>query len=165
MHQVGAGIRTGIRICFRTNTRITVNLRTISSAPSMPKRSLGNSWEDNLRKAIKQEFGYGWSIREQTGKIRLERNRDGIRGSATTNIDWEPSSHSTLLQAIKRLTVLMDPDGMGMPLKQAWQQYANETAGLDPDAPPRASINWDFAADEYLKRLADLGLPMRRRVQ
>ena len=157
MHQVGAGIRTGIRNCLRTNTHIPANLRTIGSAPSMPKRSLGNSWEDNLRKAIKQEFGYGWSIRDLRGKIRLERNRDGIRGSATTNIDWEPSSHSTLLQAIKRLTVLMDPDGMGMSLRQAWQRYATETADLDPDAPPRASMNWDFAMDEYLRRLADLG--------
>ena len=123
----------------------------------MPKRSLGNSWDDTLRKAVKLEFGYGWSIREQTGKIRLERNRDGVRGSATTNIDWEPSSHSTLLQAIKRLTVLVDPDGKGLPLKQAWETYAAETSGLDPDAPQRASMNWDFAADEYLRRLADLG--------
>ena len=58
-------------------------LRVSGSAPG---------WVSTLRKAIKQQYGFGWHVREKAGKVQLTRRfDDGLRSSVTLDV-VRPSS-------------------------------------------------------------------------
>ena len=48
-----------------------------------------DSWDKQLRRLLKREHGNGWSIGEQSGRVKLtHRNEEGDRRSVMLDIPW-----------------------------------------------------------------------------
>ena len=65
----------------------------------MPK---GFTWTDLLRKQLKNEHGFGWSVVEQSGNTKVsKRYEDDSRSSVMLPIEWRA------LQTQEKLEILL----------------------------------------------------------
>ena len=69
-------------------------------------------WVETLRYNIKLEQGRGWSVTEQSGKVKLIHRMP--EGNSTTVLDlpWSPSSVSQVITTIAELRKLMEDRGL-----------------------------------------------------
>ena len=79
------------------------------------------SWEQNLRRLIKDTHGQGWSLRQKgLGTTQVTRRwSDNSRSSATVRIPWKRSSGPKLLALVERLAIAIAPEaesGQGLTL-------------------------------------------------
>jgi len=55
------------------------------------------TWLHDLRRQIKRQYGPGWSVIEQSAKVKLTRRN---RGSVMLDIPWAVSSTTAILSEI-----------------------------------------------------------------
>lgn len=84
----------------------------------MPPRTA--RWVLTLRQAVKQDHGFGWNLREISGKVQLTRRfDDGTRSSVVLDLPWSSESTTDVLGLIKEIRARMENQQLG--LKDAYQ--------------------------------------------
>jgi integrase len=106
------------------------------------------TWDSNLRQQIKLEHGKGWSVSEQSGRIKLtRRDDDGSRSSVMVDLDWgPPTSARQVLEAIATLRDRMDARGISL----------RAAHGLNAtSATVNGTLDWYAIQDRFLDSLKD----------
>lgn len=121
-------------------------------------RSGKPAWERDLRSIVKREHGFGWSLSEQSGKVKLTRRfPDGVRSSVTLNLPWRSDSATSVLAQIKAIRGRMEESQLG--LKDA-AVFADEPE-LEPANRP-CSIDWPSIIRAFQKhKTSDTGAVKR----
>ena len=67
------------------------------------------TWIDDVRGVLKREHGKGWSVQQQSGKIKLVRRVPGqsSKQAITTQLPWRASSQTKLLSLVVELRALV----------------------------------------------------------
>lgn len=133
-----------------------VDLRTIlrkhGAVLALVLMAPGNArWVGTLRQAIKQENGFGWTVREITGRVQITRRfEDNSRSSVVTDLAWNSASLSSALELVRDLRACTDRQQLG--LKEAY-------ALLRPPEPSGSgSLDWDLALKRFRKhKVQDTG--------
>ena len=91
-------------------------------------------WIETLRSAIKQEHGFGWNVREISGKVQLTRRyEDKTRSSVVLNIRWNSEAITPVLAMLQEIRERMEQQGIG--LSEAYQLVSphqeQRTKGID----------------------------------
>ena len=87
-----------------------------------------SKWFEILRAAIKQQHGFGWSVRDKGGKVQLTRRfEDGTRSSITLDCPWNPEATSEVLGLLPEIRKRMDAQRLG--LAEAYALLAAPTKG------------------------------------
>ena len=108
------------------------------------------TWDVVLRRQLKLEHGRGWSIGEQSGKIKLTRRYDdGTRNSVMLTLRWAPSSASAVVAAVAQIRTVMDERNLG--LTEAHSLLEEQVA----QAAATGAINWDAIAKAFLDNRGD----------
>ena len=93
-----------------------VSVVPVSRASSAPR---AQKWVSTLRAAIKQQHGFGWSVRDKAGKVQLtHRFDDGTRSSVTLDCTWNPDATSEVLGLLPEIRSRMESRQLG--LKEAY---------------------------------------------
>ena len=72
-------------------------------------------WVATLRAAVKQQHGFGWSLREKAGKVQLTRRfEDGTRSSVTLDCSWSPEATAEVLSLLPEIRSRMDKQRLGL---------------------------------------------------
>jgi integrase len=130
----------------------------------MPRNAINpRSWDGNLRQQLKLEHGKGWSVAEQSGRIKLTRRDldDNTRSSVMIDLPWgPPTTAREVLEAVATLRQRMDTRGIS--LRAAHD--LNATA-----ATVNGTVDWDAIQTRFLDSLKSrkgttLG-DVRRRVE
>jgi integrase len=129
----------------------------------MPRLSSSTPrWVTTLRSLIKQQHGVGWSIREQSGRVKLSRRwRDGTSESAMLPLAWDRSSSTTIANWLNAIHQRMED--AGIPLKDAVDLQSKAAAvGLSAAAmeplPGEEAINWHEVVERFRKhKTSDTG--------
>lgn len=92
-------------------------------------------WVTHVRGALKQQHGFGWSIREIAGKVQLTRRfEDGSRSAVVLDLPWNADCTGALLGLLPEIRSRMDAQQLG--LKEAYELLRA------PAAAPQAKTNW-----------------------
>ncbi len=107
------------------------------------------TWDQLLRGQIKLEHGKGWTITQQSGRVKLT-HRDALDGSRTSvmlDLPWAPSSGRKVLNAITALRERMETCALSL-------RAAHEVSG-EAVATTDGSVDWNRVAGRFLVSLAD----------
>ena len=108
-------------------------------------------WVLTLRAAIKQEHGFGWSVRDKGGKVQLtHRYEDGARSSVTLGCPWNPEAISEVLGLLPEIRSRMDSQRLG--LAEAYALLRG------PDRSKADRLDWQLLVTRFQKhKVADTG--------
>jgi len=105
-------------------------------------------WVATLRQAIKQEHGFGWNVREISGKVQLTRRyEDQSRSSVVLDIPWNSDSITPVLAAMHDLRTRMEQQQIG--LKEAY------LLGRSSVTTRSSSVDWVVVIDRFRKHKVD----------
>ena len=114
----------------------------------MPKAT---TWDGLLRRQVKLEHGRGWSISQQSGKVKLTRRYpDGARSSVTLGIPWAASSGSAVNAAIARIRDLMEERALGLAEAHSLTDLANSNKDSEN------GFDWPQVAEQFLSSRSHL---------
>ncbi|QPN61995.1 hypothetical protein [Synechococcus sp. CBW1004] len=89
--------------------------RSLAAAGERKGAERAPRWVLTLREAIKQEHGFGWSVREKSGKVQLtHRYEDGSRSSITLDCPWNPEAISEVLGLLPEIRSRMESQRLGL---------------------------------------------------
>ncbi len=92
------------------------------------------SWIPELRSLLRREQGEGWSLSEQSGKVKLTRRfENGSRSSVTLAVPWNPACSSTVLTTVQQIRERMDQQRLGLKAAYALVAEAPATNGGPAD--------------------------------
>ena len=117
----------------------------------MPKeRADAQPWEAALRRAIKTQHKWGYSVRPMRGKVQVERywKDTGKRQAATLPIEWRRGCEREVLNALHGINAAI---AKGLSLKDAVRLTFDLTAG------PKVQTNWR----EIYSRFYDFKVPAK----
>ncbi len=136
-------------------------------------------WVTTLRSLIKQQHGVGWSIREQSGRVKLSRRwKDGTSESVMLPLTWDRSSSTKIANWLNAIHQRMEDAGLplkdavelqskamafGLPLKDAVELQSKAMAfGLSAAAmeplPSEDAIDWHEVVARFRKhKTSDTG--------
>ena len=84
-------------------------------------------WFVTVRRQLKAEHGFGWSIRDHRGTVQLTRRfEDDSRSSAYLPLPWRKDSGTPILNWVTAIRNLMEQQNL--PLKKAVKQYGDSLA-------------------------------------
>ena len=84
-------------------------------------------WFVTVRRQLKAEHGFGWSIRDHRGTVQLTRRfEDDSRSSAYLPLPWRKDSGTPILNWVTAIRDLMEQQNLS--LKKAVEQYGNSLA-------------------------------------
>ncbi len=99
-------------------------------------------WIETLRHAIKQQHGFGWGVREVSGKVQVTRRyEDGLRSSVVLDLPWNPESTADVLALLPLIRSRMEGHGLG--LREAYDLLNS------PEAPKPGQIDWKAAVKRF----------------
>ncbi|CAK6688206.1 hypothetical protein [Synechococcus sp. CBW1107] len=99
-------------------------------------------WVRLVRGAIKQQHGFGWSIREIAGKVQLTRRfEDGSRSAVVLDLRWDAECTGTLLGLLPEIRRRMDGQQLG--LREAYELLRA------PAAPLQRETNWEELVQRF----------------
>ena len=101
------------------------------------------TWIDDVRGVLKREHGKGWSVQQQSGKIKLVRRVPGqsSKQAITTQLPWRASSQTKLLSLVVELRQKMEDLGLSM-------ADAHKLMVVTPEAVP-GQLDWEEVARRY----------------
>ncbi|CAK6689098.1 hypothetical protein BBFGKLBO_00548 [Synechococcus sp. CBW1107] len=117
-------------------------------------RSSDPPWVRDLRSIVKREHGRGWSLSEQSGKVKLTRRYpDGVRSSVVLDLAWASSSATTVLTQIQTIRCRMEEAG------QALSEAAAFASDSSPGSSSRArAVDWPLTVRAFQKhKTSDTG--------
>ena len=86
-------------------------------------------WFVTVRRQLKAEHGFGWSIRDHRGTVQLTRRfEDDSRSSAYLPLPWRKDSGTPILNWVTAIRNLMEQQNL--PLKKAVKQYGDSAIPL-----------------------------------
>jgi integrase len=108
-------------------------------------------WVLTLRAAIKQEHGFGWSVRDKGAKVQLtHRYEDGTRSSITLDCPWNPEAISEVLGLLPEIRSRMESQRLG--LAEAYALLRG------PDRSRAERLDWHLLVTRFQKhKVADTG--------
>jgi integrase len=117
----------------------------------MPKtHTKPGTWVHDLRRQIKRQYGPGWSVIEQSAKVKLTRRGEG---TVMLPIQWAASSTTAILNEIGVIRSRMLE--RGMVLREAAALGAAVEARVTGRGVVVESLNWEQVADEFMKSRGD----------
>ena len=117
----------------------------------MPKtHTKPGTWVHDLRRQIKRQYGPGWSVIEQSAKVKLTR-RNG--GSVMLDIVWAARSTTAILNEIGVLAARMLERDIG--LREAHALGAAVQARVTGRGVVVDSLNWEQVAQDFLDSKTD----------
>lgn len=110
-------------------------------------------WFATVRKQLKAEHGFGWSIRDHRGTVQLTRRfEDGTRSSAYLPLQWAKGSGTPILNWVTAVRELMEQQQLS--LKQAVQLYGEALEDPKQACSGRSKIAsskaWESALKGYM---------------
>lgn len=108
-------------------------------------------WVNTLRDALKQEHGFGWNVREITGKVQLTRRyADMTRSSVVLDVPWNSECITPVLRVVEELRSRMDQQQIG--LKEAYKlvRQPKGNKGATPTA-----FDWAYVIKRFQKHKVD----------
>jgi len=100
-------------------------------------------WVAHVRGAIKQQHGFGWSVRGISGKVQLTRRyEDGTRSSVVLDLPWTSACAAELLPLVLEIRERMDSQQLG--LKEAYELLRTPAS-----LPPGGGINWPELIERF----------------
>lgn len=117
----------------------------------MPKTNgRPDSWENQLRKLLKREHGRGWSIGEQSNKVKLSyRNEDGERRSVMLDVPWAVSSSTAIANEVAVIRACMTERGLG--LREAHERCRASEGRMAGHGVVVSSTDWQQIAKKFLE--------------
>lgn len=97
-------------------------------------------WVETLRYNVKLEQGRGWSVTEQSGKVKLIHRMPEGNSTTVLNLPWSPSSVSQVITTITKLRNLMED--RGLTLAQAGKLIKASKNGT--------VVDWEVIAKKFL---------------
>ena len=117
----------------------------------MPKTNTKpGTWLHDLRRQIKRQYGAGWSVIEQSARVKLTRRNEG---SVMLDIPWAASSTTAILNEIGVIRSRMLERGIG--LREAHSLGAGVEALVTGRGVVVDSLNWDQIAQDFLDSRSD----------
>jgi integrase len=117
----------------------------------MPKtHTKPGTWVHDLRRQIKRQYGPGWSVIEQSAKVKLTRREEG---SVMLAVPWAASQTTAILNEIGVIRSRMLE--RGMTLRDAAALSAAVESRVTGDGVVVASLNWMQVAEDFLKSRSD----------
>ena len=111
-------------------------------------------WVTTMRKALRQDSGDGWMVRDIRGRIQLTyRFEDGQRSSAVTTLPWVGSSHRELLALAARIKPMV---ATGKTVKEAADLVAGAPTSTD------GATDWPVVAEAFRKHKLNSGAVSER---
>ena len=101
------------------------------------------TWIDDVRAVLKREHGKGWSVQEQSGKIKLVRRVPGqsSKQAITTQLPFRASSQTKLLTLVVELRQRMEDLNLSM-------ADAHKLLVVTPEA-VHGQLDWEEVARRY----------------
>ena len=99
-------------------------------------------WGGKLQEAVKLQQRFGWSMRDKSGKVLVQRYYPDInkKVTATLPIMWEPNQELNVLNALQKINEVMQKSGVD--LKEAVEIiYANNNYKIN--------INWNKLIEDF----------------
>lgn len=120
------------------------------------------AWVKTLRSLIKQEHGQGWSICEQSGRVKISRRwSDGSSSAVTLPLAWERSSSTAVVNWISAIHQRMETAGLSLKAAAELQATAAGVSRAPSDRQAQASdgsINWQEVVTRFTKhKTSDTG--------
>lgn len=113
-------------------------------APTKEKKGAAQApkWVKVLRDAVKQEHGFGWSLRDKNGKVQLTRRfEDGTRSAVVLDLPWNSGSTSEVLGLLPEIRSRMESQRLG--LAEAYDLLRGPNGG-------RAErMDWELAVSRF----------------
>ena len=104
-------------------------------------------WVETLRAAIKQEHGYGWNVREISGKVQLSRRySDTTRSTIVLDVPWNSECITPVLRLVEQLRRRTEEQQMG--LKEAYQLVRQPIA---TDGAAEGALDWGCVVQRFQK--------------
>ena len=97
------------------------------------------SWETDLRKQIRSNYGQGWTvIGEDSGRTKLtyQYPNEPKKASNTLSLEWKKTNGLQILKAIEFISPLVRNENL--PLKEAARRWKAQFIGDDIKAPNKA---------------------------
>ena len=117
----------------------------------MPKTNTKpGTWLHDLRRQIKRQYGPGWSVIEQSSKVKLTRRNEG---SVMLDIPWAASSTTAILNEIGVIRSRMLERDIG--LREAHALGAGVKALVTGRGVVAESLNWEQIAQDFLDSRTD----------
>ena len=117
----------------------------------MPKTNTKpGTWLHDLRRQIKRQYGPGWSVIEQSSKVKLTRRNEG---SVMLDIPWLARSTTAILNEIGVIRSRMLERDIG--LREAHSLGAAVEALVTGRGVVVDSLNWDQIAQDFLDSRSD----------
>ena len=117
----------------------------------MPKTNTKpGTWLHDLRRQIKRQYGPGWSVIEQSSKVKLTRRNEG---SVMLDIPWAASSTTAILNEIGVIRSRMLERDIG--LREAHALGAGVKALVTGRGVVVDSLNWEQIAQDFLDSRSD----------
>lgn len=118
----------------------------------MPKTNTKpGRWDHDLRRQLKREHGAGWSVGEQSGRVKLtHRYEDGSRSSVMLDIPWSVSSATAIANEIAVIRKRMDEAGIG--LREAHDRSATTDERLTGHGVIVGTVDWDNVALKFFEK-------------
>ena len=108
-------------------------------------------WFVTVRRQLKAEHGFGWSIRDHRGTVQLTRRfEDDSRSSAYLPLPWRKDSGTPILKWVTAIRNLMEQQNL--PLKKAVKQYGDSLADPKQAAATVSSSEkaWKTALEAFM---------------
>lgn len=101
-------------------------------------------WVQTLRDALKQEHGFGWNVREISGRVQLTRRfPDRTRSSVVLDIPWTSECITPVLATVHGIRVRMEEQGLS--LSEAYSLLGS------PKSINQSSLDWGLVIDRFEK--------------
>jgi integrase len=118
----------------------------------MPRLSQSTPrWALDLRGLIKRQHGNGWSIREQSAKVKLTRRwADGGSSSVMLDLPWASTSATAVLAQLEAIKQRMDQSGLSLAQAAGLQARSVATASASGFLSAKSdSINWEAVVKNF----------------
>ena len=117
----------------------------------MPKtHTKPGTWLHDLRRQIKRDYGPGWSIIEQSAKVKLSRRKGG---SVMLDIPWVASSTTAIMNEIGVISSRMQERRIG--LREAHDLGTAVQARVTGRGVVVDSLNWEQVAQDFFESRSD----------
>jgi len=121
----------------------------------MPKTiTRPGNWDHDLRRQLKREHGPGWTLVEQSGKVKLTRRyEDGARASVTLDIPWEAGNSTAIANEVAVIKARMDEHGIG--LRDAHERGNTVQGTITANGVKAGAVSWPAVAEAFLQSRSD----------
>ena len=101
-------------------------------------------WVHTLRDALKQEHGFGWNVREISGRVQLTRRfADRTRSSIVLDIPWTSECITLVLAAVHEIRARIEEQGLS--LSEAYLLLRS------PKSITQFSLDWKLVIERFEK--------------